>query len=102
MVDWININGEERNEIINNIVSILNEAELEKDDSFWSVEQIELVKKEFAELKKWAERGKILLKYGKKHFMLESTYMITDSIKPLTNTKLGIKILLFQELLRKI
>lgn len=68
MVDWININGEERNEIINNIVSILNEAELEKDDSFWSVEQIELVKKEFAELKKWAERGKILLKYGKKTF----------------------------------
>lgn len=65
MVDWININGEEKNEIINNIVSILNEVELEKDDSFWSVEQIELVKKEFAELKKWAERGKILLKYGK-------------------------------------
>ena len=43
-----------------------------------------------------------IAKIWKKHFMLESTYMITDSIKPLTNTKLGIKILLFQELLRKI
>lgn len=40
MVDWININGEEKNEIINNIVSILNEAELEKMIHFGALSKL--------------------------------------------------------------
>ena len=46
--------------------------------------------------------GRVFFKYGKKQRMLESTYIITDSIKNLKETILGKEIIKLQELYNKI
>lgn len=99
MVDWFAIKDKKKNELIEKINSIINQVELERCESLWSIEQLEIVRKEFSELKMMTENGDF--KIGKGSIMLESTYIITDSIKPLNSTTLGKQILLFQELLRK-
>ena len=50
------------------------------------------------ELKLHADRGDVYYKYGKKQRMLESTYLITDSLNALDSTSLGRKIILLQDM----
>ena len=47
---------------------------------------------EMAELQQYALCGELFLKYGKQQRMLESTYMMTDSINMLNQSPLGIQI----------
>ena len=46
--------------------------------------------------------GEVFFKYGKKQRMLESTYIITDSIRNLSNTSLGKEIIKLQEKYNKL
>ena len=98
MVDWFTIKkNNKKSELIERINSVINQIELERKNSLWSTEQLDTVREEFTELKKMIENDDF--KFKKKHIMLESTYIITDSIKELNLTVLGKQILLFQELL---
>lgn len=54
------------------------------------------------ELYKYFKIGKKFFKYGKNQRMLESTYLITDSMKNLKNTNLGKEILKLQDIYNKI
>lgn len=67
--------------------------------SSWSVSQLEnVVLPEMNELLAYALNGKVLFKYGKSQRLLESTYLLTDSIGNLNNTVLGGKITELQRL----
>ena len=46
--------------------------------------------------------GKVFFKYGKKQRMLESTYIITDSINSLMSTVLGKEIIKLQDMYNKL
>lgn len=79
------------------------EAESEKIGSGcfskWNQEQLEnVVRPEISELLSFALKGEVLFKYGKKQRMLESTYLVLDSLSALDKTPLGIKILELQKL----
>ena len=50
------------------------------------------------ELYDYFKNGEIFFKYGKNQRMLESTYLITDSMKNLKNTILGKEILKLQNI----
>lgn len=65
--------------------------------SKWNKDQLEhVVLPEVHELLKYALRGKILFKYGKKQRLLESSYIMTDSLEILNDTTLGEKIIELQ------
>lgn len=65
--------------------------------SKWDWEPIEnIVYPEINELLSFALEGKVYFKYGKKQRMLESTYLVTDSLLALEKTQLGSKILELQ------
>lgn len=88
----------------NLLISVIECAEKEKEkicnhvDSEWNYDQIEkVVMPEMNELLSYANQGKLFFKYGKKQQLLESTYIITDSIKNLANTILGEKVIELQE-----
>lgn len=67
--------------------------------SVWSAEQLSIVIiPEMSELLQYALKGKILHKYGKEQFLLESTYLMTDSLEQLSNSVLGKKLLEIQNL----
>ena len=92
-------------QFINVLKEILAYAEMESTKinsgyfSEWDQKQIEnVVCPEINELLSFALKGKVLFKYGKKQRMLESTYLITDSLSELEKTPLGSKILELQEL----
>ena len=53
---------------------------------------------EMNELKLHADKGDVYYKYGKKQRMLESTYLITDSLNALDSTSLGRKIIQLQDM----
>lgn len=79
------------------------EEEINKENSIWDKEQlISIVKPEMEELYNYFVNGKLFFKYGKKQRMLESTYIITDSIKNLNNTSLGKEIIKLQEKYNKL
>lgn len=79
------------------------EEEINKENSIWDKEQlISIVKPEIKELYNYFVNGKLFFKYGKKQRMLESTYIITDSIKNLNNTSLGKEIIKLQEKYNKL
>lgn len=90
-----------KNELIVSITSILNQAKNELSNNGWSKEQLMYVVKEFDELINEVENGKLIFKYGKKQRTLDSVYIMTDSLQPLSKTILGDKILCFQEIIRK-
>ena len=67
--------------------------------SKWSKDQLEkVVLPEVHELLSYALKGTVLYKYGKQQRLLESSYLITDSIERLNNTTLGDKIAELQKL----
>lgn len=78
------------------LIDTLDCAEKEKNaildgkDSLWSLEQIQkVIVPEISELLSYANKGKIYFKYGKKQRLLESSYLITDSLNDLPHTALG-------------
>ncbi len=79
------------------------EEEMKKENSVWDKTQLSLVvKPEIEELYAYFANGKVFFKYGKKQRMLESTYIITDSIIDLNNTVLGKEINKLQEMYNKL
>ncbi|MBQ7248341.1 MAG: hypothetical protein IJS22_09670 [Lachnospiraceae bacterium] len=83
---------------------ILNEAEIEKRkaiqcDSNWEARDlIKIVIPEMTDLRKHAENGEIYFRFGRRQRMLESTYLITDSLKPIGCTPLGQMIAQLQDM----
>ena len=71
--------------------------------SDWDINQLDnVVLPEINELLSYALKGKVHFKYGNKQRMLESTYIITDSLSKLNTTSLGIKITALQKLYNSI
>ena len=65
----------------------------------WNLEQIQkVIVPEISELLSYANKGKIYFKYGKKQRLLESSYLITDSLNDLSHTALGECVLRLQNL----
>ena len=84
--------------VLNNI-----EEEIKSENSIWDKEQlISIVKPEINELYSHFANGRVFFKYGKKQKMLESTYIMTDSIRNLINTSLGKEIIKLQEKYNKL
>ena len=86
------------------LVDILECAEEEKNAildgklSLWNLEQIQkVIIPEISELLSYANKGKIYFKYGKKQRLLESSYLIIDSLNDLSHTVLGKCILRLQK-----
>ena len=78
------------------------EKEIASVNSIWDKEQlVHVVKPEMEKLYAYFADGKVLFKYGKKQRMLESTYIITDSINSLMNTGLGKEIIKLQDMYNK-
>lgn len=87
------------NIFIEKLIEAVEYAEQEKEricngcDSLWCYEQISnVVLPELRELFSYAQNGEVYFKYGKKQRMLQSVYIITDSIQNLNNTDLGKKL----------
>lgn len=85
------------------LIDVLDCAEKEKNaildgkESLWNLEQIQkVIIPEISELLSYA--NKIYFKYGKKQRLLESSYLITDSLNDLSHTALGECILKLQNL----
>ena len=79
------------------------EAEMKSENSIWNKEQlISVVKPEMEELYTHFKNGRVFFKYGKKQRMLESTYIMTDSIRNLSSTSLGKEIIKLQEKYNKL
>lgn len=85
--------------------SILHEIDIVKqeiamgNETLWTMQQlVDIIEPEVEELYKYANKGKIFFKYGKKQRMLVSSYCLTDSQLSLNLTKLGIKIIELQNL----
>lgn len=94
--DW-----KEYKELLDNIIGL---ADYEVNiicnggKSYWNVDLLEkCVIPEMVELQQYVLRGELFLKYGKQQRLLESSYMLTDSINSLTNTPLGIQISMLQK-----
>ena len=89
-------------EQLKKILNII-EIEINNKNSVWKKELlIRVVKPEIVELYRYFKNGKTFFKFGKNQRMLESTYIITDSIEKLSNTNLGKEILKFQEMYNKL
>lgn len=68
--------------------------------SGWNVDQLEtIVLPEMKELLFHALEGDILFKHGKSQRLLESTYLMTDSLEKLSGTSLGKMISELQKML---
>ena len=84
-------------------ILIILENEISDENSLWDKEQVlKVIKPEIEELYDKFRSGIKFFKYGKKQRMLESTYLITDSIKNLENTNLGKEILKLQKIYNNI
>ena len=87
--------------LLNSILdeAVNEEARAQNGNSRWGERELKnIVIPEMNELKLHAERGDVYFRYGKKHRMLESTYLIIDSLKALVSTSLGRKIMLLQDM----
>ena len=73
-------------------ILIIVENEIFDENSLWDKDQ----------LYNYFKSGKEFFKYGKNQRMLESTYLITDSMKNLKNTNLGKEILKLQNIYNNI
>lgn len=74
-------------------------AILDGKESLWNLEQIQkVIVPEISELLSYANKGKIYFKYGKEQRLLESSYLITDSLNDLSHTALGERVLRLQNL----
>ena len=97
------LENKEINLFIKSLVAVLDYAEKEKNIvldgkmSSWSLEKIQkVIIPEISELLLYAKNGKIYFKYGKNQRLLESSYLITDSLNDLSHTDLGKCILKLQ------
>lgn len=80
-------------------ILIIIENEISDEHSLWDKDQlIKVIKPEMEELYDYFKSGKKFFKYDKNQRMLESTYLITDSLKNLKNTNLGKEILKLQNI----
>ena len=79
--------------MVEQLKRVLNsvEEEMKRENSIWDKEQlISVVKPEMEELYTHFKNGRVFFKYGKKQRMLESTYIMTDSIRNLRNIPIGL------------
>lgn len=88
-------------------IIMLTQAEISKvdngEESPWTTTQLQhTVLPEISELLAHALEGRVFYKYGKSQKMLESSYMLTDSLKPLVQTELGKEISELQQLYNKL
>lgn len=94
--DW-----EEYKEILDNIIGFAHhEVTTIRNGgiSCWNADQLErVVIPEMIELLQYLLRGELFLKYGKRQRLLESTYLLTDSLNMLSNTPLGVQIRTLQK-----
>ena len=91
--------------MVEQLKRVLNsiEEEIKSENSIWDKEQlISVVKPEMEELYTHFKNGRVFFKYGKKQRKLESTYIMTDSIRNLNNTSLGKEIIKLQEMYNKL
>ena len=91
--------------IVEQLKRVLNsiEEEIKSENSIWDKELlIFVVKPEMKELYNHFINGEVFFKYGKKQRMLESTYIINDSIRNLSNISLGKEIIKLQEKYNKL
>ena len=91
--------------MVEQLKRVLNsvEEEMKRENSIWDKEQlISVVKPEMEELYTHFKNGRVFFKYGKKQRMLESTYIMTDAIKNLSNISLGKEIIKLQEKYNKL
>lgn len=79
--------------LLKNVLACAEEEKriiLDNGMSQWSVELIEdVVIPEMSELLAYANNGVVYFKYGEKQRVLESTYLMTDSMNDLYHTLLG-------------
>ena len=87
------------------LINVLDCAEkeinmiLDGKASPWNLDQLQkVIIPEISELLSYANTGKIHFKYGKKQRLLESSYLITDSLNDLSHTALGECVLRLQNL----
>jgi len=103
MIRWIYMNSIEMfvhalKDIVEIVVQECDSIDAGKA-SKWDKDQLKnVVLPEINELLSYALKGKVLLKYGKKQRLLESSYLITDSLEGLSYTALGEKIIELQKL----
>ena len=90
---------------INLLKEIINCIEYESNQinangtTKWNMTQLKkVVLPEMNELLLYALKGKVLFKYGRHQRLLESTYLMTDSLDNLEDTTLGEKITELQKL----
>ena len=91
--------------MVEQLKRVLNsvEEEMKRENSIWDKEQlISVVKPEMEELYTHFKNGRVFFKYGKKQRLLESTYIMTDAIKNLSNISLGKEIIKLQEKYNKL
>ncbi len=91
--------------MVEQLKKVLNciEDEIKSENSIWDKKQlVYIVKPEMEELYTHFVSGIVFFKYGKKQRMLESTYIMTDSIRNLNNTSLGKEIIKLQEMYNKL
>ena len=87
--------------LLNSILdeAVNEETRAQNGSSRWKEGELKnIVIPEMNELKLHADRGDVFFKYGKKQRMLESTYLIIDSLNALDRTSLGRKIILLQDI----
>ena len=99
------LENKEMNSFVKSLIAVLDCAEKEKKaildgkKSLWNLEQIQkVIVPEISELLSYASKGEIYFKYGRKQRLLESSYLITDSLNDLSNTALGKCVLRLQNL----
>lgn len=87
---------EEYKELLANIIDLANlEVSSSKNGgtACWDIVQLErVVIPEMSELFRYLLSGVLFLKYGKQQRLLESAYLMTDSLNMLGDTPLGIQI----------
>ena len=91
--------------MVEQLKRVLNsiEEEIKSENSIWDKEQlISVVKPEMEELYTHFKNGRVFFKYGKKQRLLESTYIMTDAIRNLSNISLGKEIIKLQEKYNKL
>ena len=88
-------------EQLEKILKILEE-ENKNRNSIWDKEQLLAVKKEMEDLYFHFKNGERYFKYGRRQRLLESSYIMTDSMEKLSCTALGKEIHNLQEMYWKL
>lgn len=87
---------EEYKEILENIIGFAHrEVAIIRSGgvSCWDADQLEqVVIPEMTQLLHSLTKGELFLKYGKQQRLLESTYLLTDSVNMISNTPIGLLI----------